>query len=145
MARTIAEIRTQMEEELAAQQAAGNLTNLISASQVAVYKLWIFIVAVAISIFEQLQDVFKTELEDFAATIAPSTALWIKRKVEEFQYDTTTPQVITLVDFVPAYATVDEDKRIITRVSVKTANNKTVNVKVAKEEPPIQLVTAEKD
>ena len=145
MARAISEIQAQMNTELAAQQTAGKLTNLTSASQVAVYKLWIYIIAVAISVFEQLQDVFKTEIEDFAATIAPATPSWVKDKVEKFQYDANTPQVIQLVEFVPEYVTVDEDKRIITRCSVKTANNKTVNVKVAKDDPPVQLTTPEQN
>jgi uncharacterized phage protein gp47/JayE len=41
------------------------------------------------------------------------------------------------------YATVDEDLRIITRCSVKTASNKTVNIKVAKSDPPVALSAPE--
>jgi uncharacterized phage protein gp47/JayE len=88
-------------------------------------------------------DVFKIEIETIADATAPGTPSWVRQRVLEFQYDATTPQVITLIDFVPTYATVDEDKRIVTRCSVKTSINRVVNVKVAKSEPPVALAAGE--
>lgn len=139
MARTIAEIQEQMYDELADQQAAGNLTGLTSTSKVAIYKLWIYIVSVAISVFENLQDVFRTELEDYAKTVAPATHAWIRAKVFEFQYGDS----IQLIDLVPKYATIDTSKQIVTRCSVKTSNQQKVIVKVAKSDPPVALATLE--
>lgn len=139
MARTIAEIQEQIYDELADQQAAGNLTGLTSISKVAIYKLWIYIVSVAISIFENLQDLFRTELEEYAKTVAPATHAWIRAKVFEFQYGDS----IQLIDLVPKYATIDTSKQIVTRCSVKTSNQQKVIVKVAKSDPPVALATLE--
>lgn len=140
MARSTAEIKAAMIAEKALQTSLAGLT---STSTTAIWNLYFFIVAQAINIFEQLQDVFKTEIEGIAAAAVPATPPWIQQKVFEFQYDAATPQVITLVDFVPTYATVDTTKRIVTRCSVKTNANKTVNVKVAKGTTPGPLAGAE--
>lgn len=140
MARTITQILTQMEDELAAQS---SLSGLNSPSQTAIYRLWMYIMASAIYFHETLWDIFKTEIETIVDNAPIGTDGWVQQKCFEFQYDSVTPQVITLNDFVPSYNPVDESLRIITRCSVKTLPNKIVSVKVAKSDPPVALAVAE--
>lgn len=136
MARTISEIKQQM---IDAKNTDANLAGLTSQSQTAIWNLLFFIVAVAISVFEQLQDAFKVELETIQANARPGTEQWVQSMTYKFQYDGTYPQIVSLTDLVPTYPTVDATKRIVTRCSVTTDLNKTVNIKVAKSNPPTNL------
>jgi hypothetical protein len=140
MARTLAQIQAQMDQEQAAQS---SLAQLNSPSQTAIYTLWKYIVSLCIYLHEVLMDTKKAEIEDIVATsIVPSEA-WLKSKVMEFQYDSVTPQVVVMVDYAPQYDPIDTTKRIITRCSVKTQGNRVVTVKVAKSEPPVALSAPE--
>jgi hypothetical protein len=100
-------------------------------------------VASAIAIFEQLLDVFRANVETIVSLSAPQTPQWVQDRVFKFQYSATTPQIIQLIDLIPQYTLVDEELKIITRCSVKTALAGRVNVKVAKEEPPTPLDSLE--
>lgn len=140
MARTLAQIQAQMDQEQAAQS---SLAQLNSPSQTAIYTIWKYIVSLCIYLHEVLMDTKKSEIEDIVATsIVPSEA-WLKSKVIEFQYDSVTPQVVVMVDYAPQYDPIDTTKRIITRCSVKTQGNRVVTVKVAKSEPPVALSAPE--
>ena len=140
MARSISVIKQQL---LDAKNAEAALAGLTSTSQVSIWNAQLRVQATVINLFEQLQDIFKAEIEAIADATAPSTPSWVQDRVFKFQYDAADPQIIQLVDFVPAYPVVDATKRIVTRCSVKTDDNKQVNVKVAKSEPPAVLSTAE--
>lgn len=140
MARTVAQIQQQMYE---AKLANTNLDGLTSSSQVAIWRLWIFIVASAIAVFEQLQDLFKTELETIAQSARAGTEEWMQAQVFKFQYSATNPQALVFEDFAPTYPTIDTTLQIVTRCSVITDLNKDVSVKVAKSEPPAPLTTPE--
>jgi len=133
MARSIALIQAQIIAEKTTQTALAGLT---STSQTAIWRLLIFIQAVAINIFEQAQDLFKVEIETLIDSAPAGTDAWIRKKMFEFQYSATTPQVVVLNNYAPTYDPIDENLRIITRCSVKTAANKTVNVKIAVSDPP---------
>lgn len=136
MARSIQLIKQQMVE---AKNAETSLSGLTSTSQTAIWNLFLFIVAAAINVFEQLQDAFKTELETIQNNARPGTEQWVQAMAYKFQYDGTQPQILSLEDLTPAYATVDASKQIITRCSVTTDTNKTVLIKVAKSDPPTPL------
>jgi hypothetical protein len=131
MARTVAQIKQSM---LDAKNADPTLSALTSTSQTAKWNLYYFIVASCIAIFEQLQDLFKVDLETIASTAAPSTPQWTRNKVLAFQtgdvaeLDTTT--------FVIEYPTITAANQILTRCAVVTAPNRTVLIKVAKSDPP---------
>lgn len=141
MARSITQILTQMENELAAQS---SLSGLNSPSQTAIYKLWMYIMASAIYFHETLWDIFKGEIETIVDNAPVGTDGWVQQKCFEFQYDAVTPQVVTISDtFVVGYDAVDETLRIVTRCSVKTLPNKIVSVKVAKSDPPTALTLTE--
>lgn len=140
MARKISEIEAQIVYEKTQQSALSGLT---SPSQTAKFTTWIFIQAVAINLFEQILDIFKSDFEAKLEASFTGSKAWVRDKVLKFQYDATTPQITQLIDFNPVYPIVDETKRIITRCTVKTLANNIVSVKVAKEEPPVVLTTPE--
>ncbi len=141
MARSIDTIYQQL---LASKSADTTLSGLTSTSQVSFWNLWLHIQAVCVNLLEQTQDIFiSTEIEPTVSAIPPSTPSYIQDQVFKFQYDATTPEIATLVNFVPTYAVVNEAKRIITQCSVITDPNKNVQVKVAKESPPVKLSAAE--
>lgn len=140
MARNIAEIQAQMDAEQALQT---GLSGLNSPSQSAIYTLWKYIVSACIYYHEKLWDIFKIDMEEIIDNAPIGTDQWLKAQALKFQYSATTPQVITLIDFVPQYAVVDEDLQIITRCSVKTLSNQVASVKVAKSDPPVALSAAE--
>jgi hypothetical protein len=110
-----------------------------------IMRLWTFIVAAAIGYLEQLIDAFKSSVEATAAKAIPATPAWIQAQILKFQYDAVTPQVVQLVNLVPQYPIVDPTKQIVTRCSVKTDLSYIVKIKVAKQNPPIALASAEKD
>lgn len=140
MARSIAEIQKAI---IADVQAQPELAAMNSTSKRAIWRLWTFVVAVAVNLLEQIQDVFVSQVENIAATTAPQTAQWIQAKVFEFQYDSTTPQVLQLINLVPQYPIINTDLRIVTRCSVRRNLNNSVLIKVAKSEVFEALVTAE--
>ena len=138
MARTVAQIKQSM---LDAKNADPTLSTLTSTSQTAKWNLYYFIVASCIAIFEQLQDIFKTELETIASTAAPSTPQWTRNKVLAFQ--TGDVAELNTTTFVIEYPTINTANQILTRCAVVTAPNRTVLIKVAKSDPPTPVSVGE--
>lgn len=136
MARTIAEIQAAI---IVDKNSRSDLDDLDSPSNVAIWLTWTYIVAVAIQLHEQIFDLFKTDTQTIADAAIPGTLNWWAREIGEFQYSVTNPQNIVLIDLVPTYPTVDESLQILTRVSISETPNLVVNIKVAKEEPPVTL------
>lgn len=138
MARTVAQIKQSM---LDAKNADPTLSALTSTSQTAKWNLYYFIVASCIAIFEQLQDIFKTELETIASTAAPSTPQWTRNKVLKFQ--TGDVAELNTTTYVIEYPTINTANQILTRCAVITAPNRTVLIKVAKGNPPTPVSVGE--
>lgn len=107
------------------------------------WRLWTFVISGAILLLEQLIDVFKAETDDKILKAIPGTPSWLTRKIFEFQYSATNPQVVQLVDLAPKYPVIDESLRIITRASVVTTLANTTVIKAAKSEPPAALSNTE--
>lgn len=141
MARTVSEIQQQMLDNIAADATLATL--LTSTSKRAIYRLYTYIVAVAINALEQLIDIFTASVEATAATAAPATSAWLQAQIFKFQYSATVPQVIQLINYAPAYPVVDESLRIITRCAVTTNLSNQVVVKVAKGATPTALDSTE--
>ena len=140
MARSINEIQATI---IANVQAQPELAAASSTSKRAIWRLWTYVVAVAINFLEQLMDIFQAEVEATVALSAPQTAQWVQDRVLRFQYDATNPQIVQLINLVPEYPIVDPTLRIVTRCSVKSSLSNQVSIKVAKDEPPIPLVLTE--
>lgn len=145
MARSISTIQTSMDTEQAAQT---SLSTLNSTSQTAIYTLWKNIVATVSNYLEQLMDAKKTEIETILTNNVFGSPTWVRNKCFEFQYDSTIPQVIQIIDNVPTYATIDATKRVVTRCAVSSSAG-TCSILVAKGDgdttPLAALSTPEKD
>jgi len=139
MARTTAETQATMDAEQAAQP---DLATLNSPSQSAIYTLFKYIVAKCQSILEGLWDAKQKELEAILLNSAVPSTEWARLKSFEFQYSATVPQTMTLVNYVPQYATVDTSLRIVTRAFAYNASGLTTLL-VAKSEPPEKLAAGE--
>lgn len=140
MARTLQEILTSLDD---AQAAESGLSGLNSTSQSAIYTLWKYITALVMLLHEKLIDIKKVEIETTVSkSIVPSEE-WLQSKVFEFQYSSTVPQIMQLINFAPSYNPINTALRIITRCSVKTTGQRIVTVKVAKSEPPVALSAPE--
>jgi len=126
MARSISVIKQQLIDQ---KNATPELSELNSTSDTAIWNLWLYIQAVAINIFEQLQDAYKIEIETIANSSIPNTDAWVQAQAFKFQYGDN----IQLINLVPTYTTINATKQIITRCSVKTDNNRVCQIKVAKE------------
>lgn len=129
MARQISQIQQQILDNVAADSVLSTL--LTSTSKRAIYRLWAYIVAVAINSLEQLIDIFTASVEATAAAASPATSSWLQAQILKFQYSATVPQVIQLINFAPAYSVVDTTLRIISRCSVTTNLSNSVLIKVA--------------
>jgi hypothetical protein len=138
MARTVAQIKQSM---LDAKNADPTLSALTSTSQTAKWNLYYFIVASCIAIFEQLQDLFKADLEAIASTAAPSTPQWTRNKVLKYQKGDVAQ--LNTTTFTVEYPTINTANQILTRCAVITAPNRTVLIKVAKSDPPVPVSVGE--
>lgn len=141
MARSIQTIIDGMDAEQAAQT---DLSGLNSTSNSAIYTLWKYIVATQMYLQEVLWDIFKKDLETIVDKAPVGSDKWLHSRVLKFQYSSITPQTVEVLDdFSVGYATEDTTLRIITRAAVRTVATRTVNVKVAKEKPPVALTPTE--
>jgi len=134
MARTINDIQQSILDkkseltELSALEVLTNnekasLSNLTSTSKVAVWRLFIYIIAVAIWVLESLFDIFKAEIEAKVKDNRPHTADWYKTKALAFQYGDA------LIDD-DEYAVIDTAKQIVKQVAIVEGDRKLV-IKVA--------------
>jgi hypothetical protein len=137
MARQISLIQQQLLDNIAADTTLSPL--LTSTSKRSIYRLFTYIIAVAVNTLEQLIDIFTVTLEAVAYSAAPSTPAWVQAQILLFQYSATVPQVIQLLNFAPAYPVVDATLRIISRCSVTTNLSNSVVIKVATLTPPAAL------
>jgi hypothetical protein len=136
MARSITVIKQQLIDQ---KNATPELSGLTSTSQTAIWNLWFFIQAVAINIFENLQDAYKIEIEAIADSAIPNTDAWVQYKAFKWQ----SGDNIQLINLVPTYTVINSAKNIVTRCSVKTDNNRICQIKVAKGDPATKLTNTE--
>ena len=101
-------------------------------------------IAQCLAIQSQLFDLYQTKITDIANSAVPTTDAWAQSEILKFQYSTSNPQAVQLVNLIPTYAVVDPTLRIISRCSVKTLGNGIVAVKVATGTPPQALGSAMK-
>lgn len=131
MARDITVIQAEI---ITAVQADPNLVGLTSPSAVALWRLWTRIIAASLETEEQLNDLFRLEMEQLAREAVPGTADWLQKRVLEFQYNALSPQLVTVIDGKATYSTIDPSLRIVTRAAVKEQSNLRVLVKAAKDD-----------
>ncbi len=83
MARSIQEIQTLIYQAKAQEPA---LNKLNSTSKVAIWRLWVYIIAVAIWSLEKLFDQHRADIDKRLAELKPHTARWYRSKALAFQY-----------------------------------------------------------
>lgn len=83
MARTIQEIQTLILQAKAQEPA---LNELNSSSKVAIWRLWVYIIAVAIWSLEKIFDLHRADIDKRLAELKPHTARWYRSKALAFQY-----------------------------------------------------------
>lgn len=140
MARTISQIKQQILTEKATYSELNVLNN---PSTTSLFNLWAYITAVCISVLENLQDVFITDVETIVSRGVVGSKSWLDYQIRRFQY--TNILILDTVTFLYKYANSDPKKEIISRVSISDGINKEIIIKVAKSEPPTPLTTDEKD
>lgn len=140
MARTISVIKQQI---IDTKNGQASLAGLNSPSQTAIWNLWAYVTAVAINLFEQLLDIFTAQIEAYIAVAGIGTIPWLRVQVLKFQFSATTSQYVQLntTTLVIAYPIIDPKLRILSRAAVSQQANRVVSVKVAQQEPPVQLTS----
>lgn len=142
MARSIAVINNAIIADYVTRMAAeGYVIDPTKWSKRNLQRLIIYTIAVAIAIFEQIQDAYYGSLEALIATAPAASKAWLQAKVFQFQYDSVTPQIVQLDTdgLFYYYPTVDPLLRIVTRCAVVSTLENEVRIKVAKSEPPEAL------
>jgi len=154
MARTIAEIYEEMVVEKQSKTTLNGLqpnkddfqtylNDLTTQSKVGAWRLFFFIISVAIWTHENLFDLFQEEIEDRAAEIISGTPVWYRDQTLIFQNGDSVEWNGTRYQ----YLVYDETKQIIKRAAVFVVGNQ-VRIKAAKlntSGSPEKLTTAEKD
>jgi hypothetical protein len=132
MARTIAEIQQEMFNNIAANE---NLVSLDSQSKVAIYRLFVFIVASAIWVLEKLFDTHYLECRQLISDQKNGRKTWYKTLALNFQYgfdlvtdkdyfvngNATTEQIeASKIVKYAAVAEPDDESRIIIKIAGET-------------------------
>ena len=98
MARTIAQIQASL---VAAKTADHTLSGLTSTSQVAIWQLWTWVVAVCQWTLENLFDAHKAEVQGIIATQKPHSLQWYVTMATAFQYGISLPPDTDVYAIVP--------------------------------------------
>jgi hypothetical protein len=106
--------------------------NAITPSQANLFILITYIVAVALSLFEQVMFLFQNEIEALVTTSAAGTAQWLRAQCLAFQYSATTPQVVqyNVGNNTIAYPIVNTSLQIIKQCAIQSNINNVVLIKV---------------
>ena len=83
MARSIQDIQQLIYTQKAQEPA---LSSLNSTSKVAIWRLWVYIISVAIWSLEKLFDLHRTDIDKRLTELKPHTARWYRSKALAFQY-----------------------------------------------------------
>lgn len=124
MARTIAEIQKSITD---AKSAEPDLASLTSSSNVAIWRLWTYVIAVCIWTLENLFDFHKKEVADIIAAEKAHTLQWYVMKAKQFQYGVALP------DDSDTYPVISDDPPIaIIKYAAAVELTNLVRIKVAK-------------
>jgi hypothetical protein len=138
MARSTTEIYNDL---LAKKEATPELAGLTSTSKVAIWRLWLWIVAYATYILESLWDTKAKELEQKAANTLVGTISWYAQKCREWQYGF----LLEWIDNVYTYRIDDDNAKLAKWVAISEVEGG-IWIKVAKDDGngnPTPLTTSE--
>lgn len=140
MARTIAEIYAEIADDKDNQTSIAALAptadteqqllaSLTSTSKVAVWRLWAYIVAVAIHTHEVLWDLFKIEVQAAAAAATVGTAQWYQSEIFKYQHGDTLVYNATTGKY--GYATENTAVQVVKRCAIVENPDSSLSIKVA--------------
>lgn len=129
MARNIAVIQKEMFDAIAADQ---NLNQLNSTSKVAIYRLYVFIVAFSIWVLETLFDTHKAEIQEIITNDKAHRPSWYRTKAKAFQYGFPLIEDSDLYNNT-GYATDQIEASKIIKYSAVTQNSGQLLIKIATE------------
>ena len=136
MARNVAQIQNDIQAALVTNLAAVGITlDITQWSRRNMLRVLCFIFATATNYLEQLMDVLKASIETTASQAAAPSFSWIQLKMFLFQYSTTDPQILQIINTIPQYPVIDPNLQIITGCAVTSSVSNEVVIKVAKNSP----------
>ena len=151
MARTIANIYAAMVAEKQNQPTINSLqpnvdteqhllADITTPSKVANWRLYFYVIAIAIFILENLWDLFKADVDAIVASAIPGTARWYQEQALEFQFG----DALVWLNNKFQYAVINVANQIIKR-SAAIESGGVVYIKVAKLNgtSPVKLAPAE--
>lgn len=103
------------------------LSDVSSPSKVADWRLWAYIVSIAIWVHENLWDLFKSEIDVKISEAIPGTARWLRNQALLFQLG----DILVWSNNKYQYALIDATKQIVKRCAVVDAGG-ILYIKVAK-------------
>ena len=140
MARSTPTIYQQL---LAAKNAQSALNVITSASQVAIWNLWLWITAQSENIFEQYCDQFTANLETLILNAPAITPMWIVQMCKFFQYSASNPQVLQVnvsntYPFVSlSYPNVNSLYNVVSQAACLNNGNNIIIIKVTGASAPL--------
>lgn len=143
MARTIEQIQAQIEQSVENDPVLSS--DITSQSRRAHWRLWAYVVSVAQALLEQIIELVKSDIEALVDNAVSGSFEWVQKKMFEWQYDASDPQIIQLDTETMSYKydVVDESLRLISRCSVSKGLYNSVRIKVAKSDTPEALSALE--
>lgn len=145
MSRTISQIQQQIINQ---KNSISELSSLNSTSQTAIWLLFTYIQAVAINIFENILDIFKSDIETTLVPHVSGTETWIRNQISLFQFSGQDPQQVIIDNsggtYAITYPVINASLRIVTQSTVSVLDNNLLIIKVAKQTPPVPLDVVEK-
>ncbi|RTL47464.1 MAG: nucleotidyltransferase [Sphingobacteriales bacterium] len=128
MARSIAEIKNSLVTQVQQDPTLGPL--LTSSSKVAIWNLWCFVVAVCQWTIENLQDLFKSDVNTIISMLKPHTSKWYAQKVLDFQFGFNLPADSDVYDNTGVDDATIAASKVVAYVAVVEAD-KFLRIKVA--------------
>ncbi|SFB79898.1 hypothetical protein SAMN05421780_101532 [Flexibacter flexilis DSM 6793] len=125
MAKTWQEYQAEM---IATHQAVPELSAVNSPSETARWKLIYFVIAVAMSFFEQVLELYYSLITSTVSSVKIGTPAWLAEQARLFQLGDS----IEIINGVPTYPSGASGSKIITRVVAKNSSEGICIVKVAK-------------
>ena len=123
----MAQLVTDIENEMIAEMANHpELSSLNSTSNTSIWRLWMFITASIIVLFEQVMDLFKTDIQNIINNNQYGTDGWWYNQMLAFQYG----DLLVFQNNIFKYAVIDPAKQIVSFCSI-TSLNGAVQIKLA--------------
>lgn len=136
MARSIAEIQVQLQQALVTQFATAGITlDTTTWSKRNLLRAMTFAYATGQATQEQLMDAFKTQIELDVLSSAAASNIWLQAAMFAFQYSTTNPQIVQIINGIIQYPVIDTTLRPVTACSVSSTSSNNVVIKFAINNP----------